>query len=239
MRAGDTIYLTATVRTAAGAIVDGLASGTFTVASYFNGVLTALSVTITGYGGGTGRYLFAVQLPTTAGWLDIYVSNGSNIMDVRGWSGDIELQDLDTVYAVVAVPVVLSSAGAKVGATKDLTINARRRTLIAVTVTDQAGAAVDLSGYSNWRFTVWDKTHSGGSALYSLTTGITGSALGALAFTIPETAAFNSVIDTAIAAGEDTATVYFDVIADAGGVAASTDCIMRGQLVLTRWEGAA
>jgi hypothetical protein len=65
------------------------------------------------------------------------------------------------------------------------------------------------------------------------------SALGAIAFDVPETAAFYSASDTQIAAGYDVATLYYDLIADAAGVAANTDPILRGTILLDRWEGAA
>ena len=133
---------------------------------------------------------------------------------------------------------VSASSAARIGAEYNLTVNARRRAAVTMTVQTAAGVAVDLSGYSNYRFTVWDSTHSGGSAFYTLSSGITGSALGVLAFTVPETAAFFSQMDTAITAGQNTVDVFYDVIADAGGVAANTETIVRGIITMTRWEGA-
>ncbi len=95
---------------------------------------------------------------------------------------------------------------------------------------------VDLSGYNNWRFNVWNSTHTT-MALYTAA-GPTGSALGIAAWTVPEDASFHSQIAAAIALGQDTVTLYWDLIADAGAVAGQTTCVLRGQLTLKRFEGA-
>jgi hypothetical protein len=237
MQAGDTFRAVVTVKTTAGVLTDGLASGTFTVTTYFNGSAVAATATITGIGGGTGRYHVAITTPVTLGWHQVFITNSGYVVESGLWLMELEAQDNDSLYALVAAPAVSALSAARIGAKYNLTMNARRRAAVTMTVQDQNGAVLDLSGYSTYRFTVWDSTHSGGSAFYTLSSGITGSALGVLAFTVPETAAFFTQMDTAISAGQDEVIVFYDVIADAGGVAGNTEKIVGGTITLTRWEG--
>lgn len=237
MKAGESFTAVVTVKTTAGVLTDGLASGTFTVTTYLDGASVAASYTITGIGGGTGRYKVTLTSPVTLGWWQIYITNSGYVVENGIWLSELEQQDNDSLYALVAAPAVTATSAARVGASYALTMNARRRAVVTMSIVDQAGVAVDLSGYNNFRFTVWDSTHSGGSAFYTLSSGITGGALGVLSFTVPESAAFFSQMDTAIAAGQNTLDLYYDVIADAAATATNTECIVRGVLTLTRWEG--
>ena len=236
MKAGDPFIPVITVKTTAGVVTDGLAASVAAV-TYLDGASVAPTVSVTGIGGGTGRYKVAFTTPVTLGWWQAFITCPGYVVEGGLWMAELEQQDNDSLYALVAAPAVSSLSAARIGAEYNLTMNARRRAAVTMTVKDAAGAVIDLSGYSNYRFTVWDSTHSGGSAFYTLSSGITGSALGVLAFTVPETAAFFSQMDTAITAGQNTVDVYYDVIADAGGVAANTETIVRGIITLTRWEG--
>lgn len=237
MKTGDTFTPVVTVRTTAGVATDGLAASVIPV-TYLDGASVAPTYAVTGIGGGTGRYKVAFTLPVTLGWWQAFIACSGYVVESGLWLAEIEQQDNDSLYALVAAPAVSTSSAARIGAEYNLSMNARRRAAVTMGVQNAAGVAVDLSGYSNFRFTVWDSTHSGGSAFYTLNSGITGSALGILAFTVPETAAFFSQMDPAIAAGNNTVDVFYDVIADAGGVAANTETIVRGIITLTRWEGA-
>jgi len=46
-------------------------------------------------------------------------------------------------------------------------------------------------------------------------------------------------MDTAIAAGDNQVTLYYDMIADAAATASRTEAVFRGTLTLVRWEGTA
>ncbi len=106
-----------------------------------------------------------------------------------------------------------------------------------MSVVDQNGTPIDLSGYTNWKFSVWNRIHSG--SVYALTSGITGSAVGVVAWAVPEDASFNTEMDAAILAGDSSVVLFYDMIADEAATAAKTSTVFRGQLILTRWEGTA
>jgi hypothetical protein len=119
-----------------------------------------------------------------------------------------------------------------------LSITAYRYVPLVVTVTTQAGGTVDLSGFTNWLFTIWNQTHTGGTFLYQQSTGITGTNLGVVTWALPKTMTnVNTAMDTAIAAGNNSLVLYYDMVADAGGITAQTETIFSGQLTVNRYEG--
>lgn len=238
MKAAGAFWPVVKVLNSSGAAVTGLTGGSFTVTCYLDGTVTALTTSWTEIG--SGFYKCNITLPATAGWLVILISNGSYTVTPNRYEGANTIRDLDDVYSasVKAVAYISTVTGAPYSDTV-LTLDANRKQDVSIQVNDSTGAAVNLSGYSNWAFTVWDKTHSSVGTRTIITTGITGSAGGVLAIAIPENAGFFSLIDAAITAGADSLTLYYDVKADAGGVAASTQNIIRGTIILRRYEGAA
>ena len=85
---------------------------------------------------------------------------------------------------------------------------------------------------------MWDKLHA--ITQYQLAAGaVTGTAGGVLAWNVPEAASYFSQIKGAIAAGNDSVTLYYDVIGDAAATASKTETIISGTLTLSRYEGAA
>lgn len=235
MRPGDTAYLIVRVLNA-GVAVTGLVTANFTVTGYLSATTPVISFTATEIS--AGYYRLAVTLPGSAGWCTLLVASGSYTVQQGRYFGEIELQDADSTYDISVRPVVSVTGASALASEVTLELIANRYANVAYSIVDQAGAVVDLSGYNNFRFTVWDKTHTGGASLYVLSTGITGSAGGALAFAIPEGAAFFSQITAAITAGDDSVTLYYDVVADKAATAAQSVSLVRGKLLLLRFEGA-
>lgn len=235
MQPGDIQYSVVTVSNAYGVPQTGLVTADFTVVYYFGTTTHAVVFTATELG--AGRYRIALTLPATRGFLNVFIASGSRIVENGRLSGEIENQDLDSIYGVVVRPQSQLTSASTIASEIQLVLNGRRYKALTVSVVDQNGAAIDLSAYTNWRFSVWDRTHT--ASAYSLASGITGTVGGLVSWAIPESATFFSAIDTAIAAGDSQAVLYYDMIADAGGVASSTESIFRGQLIVNRWEGAA
>lgn len=221
-----------------GAAVTGLLSGSWTVTCYLAGTVTAVTTAWTEIG--SGYYKVNITLPATVGYVVILISNGTNLVSPNRWEGSNTIKDVDDAYnaSAKAVAYITTVTGNPYTDTL-LTLDANRAQTITVQVNDQTGAAVNLSGYSNYAFTVWDKTHSSVGTRTIITTGISGSSGGVLTITVPETAGFFTLMDAAITAGSDTLTLYYDVKADAGGVSTATQNIIRGTITLRRYEGAA
>ena len=232
---GETVYPVVTVRTTAAAPVTGLVTANFSVSYYLGATTPASSFTVTELG--SGRYRLAVVLPANAGFINIFIDQGSNVVTPAQWAGEIELADMDTIFPLIVRPITQISGNSALSSDVYLNVNAYRYKELSVSIVDQAGTPVNLSGYNNWRFNVWTKTHSG--SIYTLNSGITGSAGGVVAWSIPENASFFSFIDAEITAGNDSVILYYDMIADQAATASKTTTVFRGQLTLTRFEGAA
>lgn len=243
MQPGDTVYFVVYRQTAGGAASTGKVLADFNIVGYKDGVITSASPSIASIGSGIKwqAYKLGVTLPATGPYQFaclVEPASGTDIIQGGYITANVEQQDLDSVTALVIRPTGSLSSTSVMASNVTLNVISYRQTPIAVSVTNQAGTAVDLSSYSNWKFSVWDKTHSG-SILYTDALDISGSIAGALTFTIPETAAFYSQIAAAYSSNNDSVTLYYDVIGDLGGDAAKTRTILRGQLILLRSEGAA
>ncbi len=217
-----------------GVAVTGLLSGSFTVAGYVGTASFSPSFTVTEIG--NGDYLLNITSSGTAGWQNYKITSSAGIVRQDTYSGWVCLQDADTLFAAVIRPVGTVAGGTLVSTELPLSIIANRYTSFNVAVVDQTGAVVDLSGYNNWKFSVWDKTHTA-----SIFTGTnpTGSNLGVVAWTVPENAAFYAQMDSQIAAGNDQIDLYYDVIADAAATTSKTTTILRGKITMYRYEGPA
>ncbi|MBA3589677.1 hypothetical protein [Methylibium sp.] len=244
MRPGDIIYLVALRQTSAAAPSTGKLIADFGFDSYLDGVVNAFTKTVT-EGATTAdglwrAYKFAVTLPATAGRVHIRITpaSGADIVSPSEWEGEVEANDLDSVYAVAAVPV--ASASVSIGPSVDtpITLDAYRLNDCSATRLDQTGAAFNLTGYTNARFSVWTRDHTG--TRYTLSSGITlGGVLGTIAWSVPEDASFYTQIDAAITASQDFVTLYYDLVADQGGLAAKTVPLLKGTITLRRFEAAA
>ncbi len=235
MRPGNVDTHVVTVKNA-GVPVIGLLTANFTVTFYLDATTPGAVFTSTEIG--AGRYRIAMTLPGTAGWMSIFItSNAGYTVENGRLFGQLEAQDAGSIFAVVVRPLSQLAGASALASEVPISLNANRRKVLSVSVVDQSGTPIDLSGYNNFRFTVWDQKHV--ATVYILNTGITGSALGVVSWIIPETASFFSQMDAPIAAGDNQIVLYYDMIADAAATAANTECIFRGQIVMTRYEGAA
>ncbi len=243
MRPGDTVYFVVYRQTSGGAASTGKVLADFNIVGYKNGVVTSISPSIASIGSGIKwqAYKLGVTLPASGPYefaCLVEPASGTDVITGGFITAEVEQQDIDSVTALVIRPTASLSSTSVMASNVTLNVIAYRQTPIAVSVTNQAGTAIDLSSYSNWKFSVWDKTHSG-SILYTNALDISGSVSGAVTFNIPENADFYSQIAAAYSSSNDSVTLYYDVIGDLAGDATKTRTILRGQLVLLRSEGAA
>ncbi len=237
MKAGDTVYPIIQVTDAAGAAVTGLITADFTVTGYVGTATPVISFTVTEIS--AGRYRVNLTTNTTAGWQTYIIAPVGAYTVANGrWAGWVPQYRSDEIYAACVSPTASQSSATRLASDQLLEVIAYRYTPVQFSVVDSAGVAVDLSGFNNWRFNVWNKNHTVMS-LYSQSATIVGTLGGVLTWQIPEDAAFFSQIAAAITAGEDQTTLYWEVIADAASTTTKTEMVLRGQLNLKRFEGPA
>ena len=184
---GTVVPLIFKVLDASGAAVTGLGNGDFTVTGYqgTSGATVALSTAFTEIG--SGFYAYDVTMPSTTGELTVYISeNAGKRVTPNRWQTHVRSQTVDTVFASVQRPVAAQTSPVNIGSEVQLRVVAKRFNSVSVSITDSDGNAVDLSGYTNLRFTVRDEDH-GESSPWTVTSGFTNDASGNLAFDIPET----------------------------------------------------
>ncbi len=239
MRPGDIIYPLIQVNEPDGTPVTGLATIDFVIKQYINAAAEDDAVfTVTEISG--GRYRIALTTDGTSGWQSYYISEGTDVCTPFLIEGDVTEQDEDSLFGLVIRPSVALADTNQLGSTLNLEMVASRYTTFTVSVTDQAGDPINFSsGGENWnniRFDVWDKTHTG--SVYALT-GITAPSDGVFTWNVPENAAFFSAMAAQITAGNDSMTLYYDLIGDFASDVTKTKTILRGQLTVYRFEGAA
>lgn len=243
MQPGDTISLTVMRQTAAGVASAGKVLADFSVAAYADGVSYDPSADIDEIEtvGAWTTYKLTVTLETGGPyWSHIVVQpdSGTDVIAPNVFTGEVEQQDLDSTYSVVSRPTASLSTATLMASELQLEMIAYRANSLYIQIVNQAGAAVNLSGYDNWRFSVWDKTHSG-TILFTDPLDLAGDASGNITAIIPEDAAFYSEIADAFTASEDFVTLYYDIIADEAADNDLTRTLARGRLILWRYEGAA
>lgn len=236
MKAGDVYYLHFKVEDAAGAGVTGLLTGQFTVTDIEDGAAVALTVNNFAEIGG-GWYSYDVTTGSTTATpltLEVTSSNAAHVMVNNIQTVELEVNDLDALAAVVVTPVAVSTVTSTPAVDTQLVLDKDRYHEVRVSIVDQNGSAIDLSGYNNWSFDVETEAQDISPA-YNQTTGISGTAGGLLSLDIPETASFFAELT----AGNDTVTLYYNVKADKAATATQTQNIMRGTILLRRSESAA
>ena len=240
MRSGESMTIVVGRQTIAGAVSTGKTISDFSVGWKKDGVTTAITTSCTEVdtAGAWREYRIGITLPVGGPYVlhgRISPITGTDVVDGGVFDAEIELQDLDSLASLLPViPVAQLSATTRQADPQTLKIIANRYTSVSFAVKDSTGAVVDLSSYTNWRFGVWDKTHSG--AIYSLVTGITGTSLGVAAWSIPETATFFSAMAAAITAGQDQIELYWDLVGDLAGVAAQSQTVLYCKLIMYRNE---
>lgn len=239
MRAGEPLTLVVGRQTAAGSPATGLTVADFGIGWKKDGVTSAITTSCTEVDtvGGWREYRIGITIPSGSPYRlhgRVTAVNTIDIIDGGIVDCEIENNDLDSLAALLPIiPVAQLSATSRTADPQTLKIIANRYTPVSFNVRDATGAVVDLSTYTNFRFSVWDKTHA--TAIYTLSGG-TGSSLGVAAWTIPETAAFFAQMATAVAAGQDDITLYWDFTGDLGGVAGQSQTVLYGPLIMHRNE---
>lgn len=226
----------------AGVAVTGLTTASFTVTGYL-GTAAGATPTFTATEISAGRYRINITTPTLSGaeqWYTVEIASGSYYVEGAKWAGMLRLHTIGEIHSLVSRPVVLSTGSTGVPVETSIDLVAYRNKPLAFQILEQDGVTpvpVGASYYSNWRWSVWDRTHA--ATRYTLSSGITGDDLGNVAWEVPEDASFFTQIDAAITAGEENIKLYHDLVADAGGVAGKTRTLLRGALILSRFESAA
>jgi hypothetical protein len=237
---GDTVEFVISRRSPAGRPVADKVTADFAFGAFHNGDAAAVSPTITDLetNGTWRRYKCAVVLPATKGIFELFPRPTIGLDQVEPAGGirfDYQTADIDSVYNLLAVPIVsVVDAGGPLG---DIALRCVRDTYtpIAFSVKDQAGTAIDLSGYLDPVFAVASQDQA--TTTYTQNTGITMLASGLVTIAIPETATFFTALpDPWNTATGDEKVLYWTLIANEGGDAAKTRCLARGRLTILRNE---
>jgi hypothetical protein len=199
VKPGDEVRRVFRVEDNSASPITGLTTSSFTVSAYtaayganFAAFTHASVVTELG----SGWYQVVHAAPASAGWwLYRIVPNNTayRLSTPECWSGELEVSDLDSLQATVAQGVATLSTTFQMGfAITGLQMVPYRSRTMTIAVTDQSGAAVDVStaAYTNWRLAIRDKTQQ--STAWEVNDGkmtgfsVTGSGSGALTIVIPE-----------------------------------------------------
>ncbi len=159
-----------------------------------------------------------------------------------GWDGEVMSQDLASIYAAVAKPVVTVSSSGSVGQIVPLTLIAYRYRQLVMVFRDQNGVAIDFPAtYNNLQLGIRDKTQSDATAKWDLTTAvptvgtISGDASGNLTVTFPEDATFFAKIANP-ATTLDPYSLQYEITGDLLAVSKTVSLVPSSPLTLLRRE---
>lgn len=215
MRPGDTTTKVFHVMDADGAPVTGLTLSDYTIVAYNNGVVYTHSSAITELTG--GNYKWTYVTPATRGevWINCQPNAAANTIAHAktrsvSFAGEVENQDLDSVYAANARPIITLRGSGTIGQVQALVLSQNRFRRLEFTFVDSNGDPVLLdTDYDNYLIavrsadqatTIWD----GADAT------ITPDDSGVLTVDIPEDASFFDALDV----GETSALLYYEITAD-------------------------
>lgn len=239
---GDTTHRLVKVLNSAGAGVTGLTLASFTFAAYGRGYGAGAWSTYTASQAvveiGSGLYSLSFTLPTSAGWWRVLLEHATHTVWSGSWEGEVESNDIDSMYAATVQPVATLSNSFQLGATQSADLVAYRYRTLSIPIYDSSGAAyaalatdfpsstLRLSIRSKDQTTTkWDagpsgviSTGTGTAADFSITT--VGNLL---TVTIPEDSGFFA----ALTAGSDSADLYAEIVGDYGGLSNKTQPIIR------------
>ncbi len=249
MQPAEISYRAIKVEDAAGNAVLGLVTGSFTPNAFGRGYGAAI---MTAYAHGTvvqevgaGWYDVAFAAPASAGWMFYRIKPTSALYRIttpNEWSGEVEAQDLGSMYGAVVRPVATLAQGAQLGMPLPLELVAYRYRALTIPVVDQTGAAYTALATdfpsATLRMSVRSKdqtttTWNGGPS--ATPTGFLITTSGStLSITIPEDATFFSALTQGI---DSIDTLYWEVTGDLGSDTAKTVPVIRSSnLRLTRRE---
>jgi hypothetical protein len=250
MRPGDVLPNIITVEAADGTPVTGLTLAAFTTQALGRGYgasafsAYAASFALTERGG--GEYQLDFALPPSAGHVDVRIAPtvATRIVSPNRWRGEVEQQDLDSIFANVVRGVALPTQGATLGLPYPGELVAYRQNPWTIPVNDSAGNPIDLSSpaFNNLRLSVRSKDQT--TVKLDATPGspsgfgLVGT-LGFLTITWPEaTGSGIADIYAWLATGDLTKDpLYYEVVGDADSDTAKTRPIIRSsELRITRRE---
>lgn len=230
--------------------VTGLVVGDFTIASYSRAYgAAAWGSYVSSYAIaeiGDGWYSLTFTNPSSAGYrlITIKLANCIYAMNISGLDGEVMTQDLASIYAAVAKPVVVLSGTGSIGQRVPLTLIAYRYRVQTVVFRDTNGVAIDLSGatYNNFLLSVRDKTQSNATGKWDMTTAVptpgsvTGDASGNLVITWPEDATFYAKIVNPATSFDPYSDLAYEVTADQLSTAKTIALIPSSPISLLRRE---
>jgi len=231
---GETTYIPVYV-TLNGNPVSGLTGAAFSISAILNGAAVAISV-LSAFESPTvpGEYQLRFALPTTAGHLSVFPRSTGRVVSPDALHAEIENYDQDALAARITVPSARATDPSTQFTSLPLTIVAKRYSPITITLASE----IDFSTWNNFRFSVRDRLHA--DALYSLavtTPAAPVNGVTTFTFAIPEDATLFSTVDAAIAAGTMPLVKEYDLIGDAGAVAARTQNAVSGTLTIVSYVG--
>lgn len=110
---------------------------------------------------GNGRWPVEFLLPPSAGQFDVELLPVDPTLTVtpNRWQGEVETQDLDSLYGNIVKPILMPTVGALLGQPYNGELVAYRWNQWTIPVKDQAGALIDLSSpaYNNLKLSVRSK----------------------------------------------------------------------------------
>lgn len=221
-----------------GVAITGLTLSDFTITAYADGVTWTHGSTITELANGFYKWTYTTAPTRAQNFIQIRPSNTSyyaSFSAFRGiaWVGEVEVQDLDSLYARQARPVVRLASNGALGTQQPVTMYKDRWRLLEFEIFDEDNEPVALdSDYDNWQVAVRSKDQS--TTVWDGTGAtITPSDDGLLQIEVPENASFFDALDE----GEDQTVLYWEVTADVGGVSTKTIAVIpSSQLMLKRSE---
>jgi len=240
----DTVTKFFRVLDAAGAAVAGLVLADFTFVAYvrpYGGADTAWAHSSTITQPVSGFYAWTMTKHSAAGHDGILILPvvTTRTIEFVSVSGEVETQDLDSLYGSVSRPVVTLSGQGTVGQTVPLVLVSKRYRKVRFTFVDDLGAQIDMTVDTTYTAYKWSVRATLDQTLappkYDQTTGITAG-LGFVEVTILEASTFfNALLEGATVA--DTYEGRHELSADLVAVASETVALVPSStLTMTRRE---
>jgi hypothetical protein len=247
MRPGDTTHrLIRVTNPATGAGVTGLVIGDFTVLAKARGYAASVWSNWTHASAlveiGSGYYALAFAACPSAGWWR-YLITSDDGYDVwsNSWEGEVEAQDLDSMYTGLSAVALGTPRNVFLGFTWPAELFAYRYGEWEIPVVDQTGEPVDLSGYTNLKLAVrsLNQTTYKLDAEHGTPTGfvLTGSAGGIVNVSWPESVGSGAADIYAVvppASLTMSEALYYEITGDVGGDATKTIPIVSSSPLTVR-----
>jgi hypothetical protein len=223
--------------------VTGLTSANFTLASYkrpYGGAWATYAASIAIAEIADGWYGLTFTNPSTAGYRLVTIKANvpaSHKLNISAIDGEVMTQDLATIFAATARPVVRIASTGSVGQTVPLSMVAKRWFQRTFTFVDSSGDPITLlSTYGSFRISVRAKDQDDPDAFWDGTDLVADDA-GNLVVTIPEDADFFDALPEPTLESQDTVVLRYEIAADYNSEAAKTvSLVPSSQLTLTRYE---